>query len=170
MGLIAGRKGDEYSAGLLRIYEGFDEGWGEGCGEDCEVRILLEAKLIFEQDLSSTEPNAWTWAKNLAQELTLKPDPKIIATVLSSDFAFDLLSANPDWIETLTTPPEYPLVASASGLVEYRVRRSIAQIALECSGAISVEESLGYASDTAKPRARQYACACSRWANWAGMS
>ena len=142
MGLIAGRKGDEYSAGLLRIYEGF--------GEDCGARILLEAKLIFEQDLSSTEPNAWTWAKNLAQELTLKPDPKIIATVLSSDFAFDLLSANPDWIETLTTPPEYPLVASASGLVEYRVRRSIAQIALECSGAISVEESLGYASDTAK--------------------
>ena len=110
----------------------------------------MESELIFEQELSSTEQSALRWAKNLAQELTPSANSSLIATVLISDFAFDLLSANPDWIETLTTPPEYPLATNASALVEYRVRRSIAQIALECSSAISVEESLGYASDTAK--------------------
>ena len=91
-----------------------------------------------------------SWAQNLAAELTAAPDASLIAMVLASDFAFDVLSANPDWIESLTAPPEYPAAVSAQALTEYRVRRSIAQIALECSGAISVEQSVGYASDTAK--------------------
>ncbi len=106
--------------------------------------------MTIERKIHATETAAWAWAKNLAHELTPSPNHSLLATVLSSDFAFDLLTANPDWLETLTTPPEHPLAASASALVEYRVRRSIAQIALECSGAIGVEQSLGYASDTAK--------------------
>ncbi len=91
-----------------------------------------------------------SWENSLAKELTNAPCAALIVTVLASDFAFDVLKANPDWIEALTTPPEYPLEGSAQALTEYRVRRSIAQIALECSAAISVEQSLGFASDTAK--------------------
>ncbi len=106
--------------------------------------------MTHDHKLLSTEQTAWTWAQKLAHELTRAPTTSLIATVLASDFAFDHFSANPSWIETLTTPPEYPADAGAGELTEYRVRRSIAQIALECSGAISVEQSLGYASDTAK--------------------
>ncbi len=89
-------------------------------------------------------------AQRLASELSEAPSAELIATVLASDFAFDVLKANPAWIEALTTPPEFPLAASAQALTEYRVRRSIAQIALDCGGEMSVEQSLGYASDTAK--------------------
>ena len=89
-------------------------------------------------------------AQSLAYELTPTPSASLIATILASDFAFDVLKANPAWIKALTTPPDFPLEASAQALTEYRVRRSIAQIALECSGALNVEQSLGYASDTAK--------------------
>ena len=106
--------------------------------------------MIVEREIPSTATAALTWAQNMARELTAKPSSALIATVLASDFALDVLRANPSWIDTLLTPPEYPLTASANALVEYRVRRSIAQIASECSGAISVEQSLGYASDTAK--------------------
>lgn len=114
------------------------------------AQISLECPLTHDHKLSATDQSAWTWAQRWAEQLTTTPTQSLIATVLSSDFAFDVLTANPAWIESLTTPPEYPLDASAAALTEYRVRRSIAQIALECSGAISVEQSLGYASDTAK--------------------
>ncbi len=106
--------------------------------------------MTLERQIPAAARAACAWAKRLAQELTATPNESLIATVLTSDFAFDVLTANPDWIDTLLTPPEFPASADAAALVEYRVRRSIAQIALECSGAISVEQSLGYASDTAK--------------------
>jgi len=106
--------------------------------------------LIVEQIIPGNATAAWAWAQTLALELVATPTKTLIATVLTSDFAFDALRANPSWIDTLTTPLEFPSGAEPYALVEYRVRRSIAQIALECSGAISVEQSLGYASDTAK--------------------
>jgi [glutamine synthetase] adenylyltransferase / [glutamine synthetase]-adenylyl-L-tyrosine phosphorylase len=77
----------------------------------------------------------------------------LLHTLALSDFAFDTLRANSGWVATLTAPPELaPLVAheAAAVLTQFRVRRSIAQIALECSGQITVEQSLAYASDTAK--------------------
>ncbi len=90
----------------------------------------------------------------LAESSNISPTPEAIAaltqTALASDFAVDLLRANPAWIADLTQPPELTAPITASALCEYRVRRSIAQIALECTSALSVEQSLGYASDTAK--------------------
>jgi [glutamine synthetase] adenylyltransferase / [glutamine synthetase]-adenylyl-L-tyrosine phosphorylase len=89
-------------------------------------------------------------AQKRAQELVPAASAELIACVLISDFAFDVLKTNAQWLDDLGTPPEHPTASDASSLSEYRVRRSIAQIALECSGKLSVEASLAYASDTAK--------------------
>jgi [glutamine synthetase] adenylyltransferase / [glutamine synthetase]-adenylyl-L-tyrosine phosphorylase len=73
---------------------------------------------------------------------------KILTEVcLASDFAFERLLHQPEWINDFTRPAGFSECASLS---EFRVRRSIAQIALECSGKFSVEQSLEFASETAK--------------------
>jgi [glutamine synthetase] adenylyltransferase / [glutamine synthetase]-adenylyl-L-tyrosine phosphorylase len=89
-------------------------------------------------------------AQKRAQELNPAASAELTACLLISDFAFDVLKTNPHWLDDLSTPPDAPTASDASALTEYRVRRSIAQIALECSGKLSVEASLAYASDTAK--------------------
>jgi [glutamine synthetase] adenylyltransferase / [glutamine synthetase]-adenylyl-L-tyrosine phosphorylase len=85
--------------------------------------------------------------------LPIQSDPIIISalrrTILASDFAFDWLLANPDWCNTLLQPT-LPTQPDAAELCRYRVQRSIAQIALENTAAISIEESLRYATQTAR--------------------
>lgn len=78
------------------------------------------------------------------------PFEALCACLLTSDFAFDVLKVKNEWLDELETPPEFPRSGASVDLAEYRVRRSIAQIALEVSGKLSIEQSLGYASDTAK--------------------
>lgn len=80
----------------------------------------------------------------------IEPSEALCACLLSSEFAFDVLKVKTEWLDTIAQPPEFPLSGASSDLAEYRVRRSIAQIALEVSGALSIEQSLAYASDTAK--------------------
>ncbi len=70
-------------------------------------------------------------------------------TILASDFAFDWLIANPDWCDTLVHP-QLVTTADATALCRYRVQRSIAQIALENSATISIEQSLSFATQTAR--------------------
>jgi [glutamine synthetase] adenylyltransferase / [glutamine synthetase]-adenylyl-L-tyrosine phosphorylase len=88
-----------------------------------------------------------------AQELGQGAENTLIAgALMASDFVYQWLRAKPEWIVNLAAPP--PILAAAGALSSkdlcaFRVRRSLAQIALECAGGISVEQSLQYASDTA---------------------
>ena len=61
-----------------------------------EAQIFLVTRMPLERPLHTAGlAQSLTWAQNLATELTANPDASLIATVLSSDFAFDVLVANP---------------------------------------------------------------------------
>ncbi len=66
---------------------------------------------------------------------------------LASNFAFERLLHQPAWIADITT---LPVLAECNSIAEFRVRRSIVQIARECTGALTVEQSLEFASETAR--------------------
>jgi [glutamine synthetase] adenylyltransferase / [glutamine synthetase]-adenylyl-L-tyrosine phosphorylase len=85
-----------------------------------------------------------------ALELGLDPKlPALRETLGLSDFAFDLLARHPEWAPTLCYPPSAPENAEPEAVVIYRQRRALAQIALELSHQMSIEDSLSYASATA---------------------
>ena len=90
-------------------------------------------------------------ARARADELKLpSPSKSLLAALLASDFAFELLKREPAWAATLETPPHAPERGDALALVQFRQRRALSQIALECSGRMSVEASIAYASATAE--------------------
>jgi len=76
--------------------------------------------------------------------------PALCETLGLSDFAFELLTRHPEWADSLKNPPATPESSAPEAVVIYRQRRALGQIALELSQQISVEESLAYASETAR--------------------
>jgi [glutamine synthetase] adenylyltransferase / [glutamine synthetase]-adenylyl-L-tyrosine phosphorylase len=81
----------------------------------------------------------------------LKADGSLSALSLASNFALDWLQVHRDWIDDIHAPPALDPNQSqdARSICIYRGRRSLAQIYLECTGQLSIEESLAFASDTA---------------------
>jgi [glutamine synthetase] adenylyltransferase / [glutamine synthetase]-adenylyl-L-tyrosine phosphorylase len=81
----------------------------------------------------------------------LKADGSLTALTLASNFALDWLQVHRDWIDEIHAPPALDpnQTQDARSICIYRCRRSLAQIYLECTGQLSIEQSLAYASDTA---------------------
>lgn len=85
-----------------------------------------------------------------AKELGLNANlPALAQTLGLSDFAYELLSRHPEWANSLCNPPAAPVNQAPEAVVIFRQRRALAQIALELSQQMSIEASLGYASETA---------------------